>query len=228
MSPRRPDDETELIELIRSIDVRAPETLHRRTEALIAEHAAGARGPTWTARPRMTLRVGGSLALVAAAAIALALILGGGGSSRLQVREAAALTLRAATASAPGESPSTRAQLAAAVDGVAFPYWEERFGWRASGSRSDRMGGRSVRTVFYTDRRGRRVGYAIVAGTPAPSVAGGVIRRRGGTQYRLLVENGSRVVVWLRDGHLCIVGGRGVSDATLLRLASWDAGATVA
>src|ERR1019366_8894798 len=192
MSPRRPDDETELIELIRSIDVRAPEALHRRTEALIAEHAAGARGPTWTARPRMTLRVGGSPALVAAV-IALPPILGGGGSSRLQVREAAALTLRAATASAPGESPSTRAQLAAAVDGVAFPYWEERFGWRASGSRSDRMGGRSVRTVFYTDRRGRRVGYAIVAGTAPPRV-----------------------------------GGRGVSDATLLRLASWDAGATVA
>jgi hypothetical protein len=30
------------------------------------------------------------------------------------------------------------------------------------------------------------------------------------------------VVTWLRDGHLCVVSGRGVSSATLLRLASWS------
>ncbi len=36
------------------------------------------------------------------------------------------------------------------------------------------------------------------------------------------------VVTWLRDGHLCVVSGRGVSSATLLRLASWsDHDATV-
>jgi hypothetical protein len=28
-------------------------------------------------------------------------------------------------------------------------------------------------------------------------------------------------VTWLRDGHLCVLSGRGVSGATLLRLASW-------
>ena len=45
---------------------------------------------------------------------------------------------------------------------------------------------------------------------------------RGGTPYRLLAENGVPVVSWLRDGHLCVISGRGVNGATLLRLASWD------
>ena len=45
---------------------------------------------------------------------------------------------------------------------------------------------------------------------------------RDGTPYRLLTVNGTHVVTWLRDGHLCVVSGRGVNGATLLRLASWD------
>ena len=39
---------------------------------------------------------------------------------------------------------------------------------------------------------------------------------------RLLTENGAAVVSWLRDDHLCVISGRGVSSATLLRLASWS------
>ena len=75
--------------------------------------------------------------------------------------------------------------------------------------------------------RDDRGGYAILAGTPAPRVGGGVIAWRGGVSYRLLTVNGAAVVTWLRDGHLCVVSGRGVSGATLLRLASWsDRGAT--
>jgi hypothetical protein len=40
--------------------------------------------------------------------------------------------------------------------------------------------------------------------------------------YRLLSENGAAAVVWLRDGHLCVVSGHGVAGATLLKLASWS------
>ena len=103
-----------------------------------------------------------------------------------------------------------------------FPYWDERFGWRSTGMRNDRIAGRAVTTVFYSDSHGRRIGYAIVAGTPAPRVGGGVALWRGGVPYRMLTDNGVAVVTWLRDGHLCIVSGRGVSSATLLRLASWS------
>ncbi len=49
-----------------------------------------------------------------------------------------------------------------------------------------------------------------------------MIAWRGGVSYRLLSKNGAAVVTWLRDGHLCVVSGRGVSSATLLGLASWS------
>ncbi|MHB8243310.1 MAG: hypothetical protein ACYDHN_15145 [Solirubrobacteraceae bacterium] len=227
MSPNPPKNESELIELIRAIDVRAPDELHRRTSELIAQRSgARLRGPS-RARSRTGLRLGGALGAAVAVAIVLALTLSGGGSSPLSVKTAAALTVRAATMAAPGEDLHERAKLTAAVDGVAFPYWEERFGWRSSGSRIDRVAGRLVRTVFYTDSHGQMVGYAIVAGS-SPTLSGGVVHWRRGTPYRLLHERGSHVIAWLRDGHLCVVGGRGVSDATLLRLASWDDRGTAA
>jgi hypothetical protein len=155
-------------------------------------------------------------------AIALAVGLSGGGSPTLSMGQAAAPTLRAATLPAPPESSAHREQLAAAVDGVKFPYWEDRFGWRSTGARTDRVDGHAVTTVFYADSSGRRIGYAILAGTPAPRSGGGTIAWRDGMPYRLLTEHGAAAVTWVRDGHLCVVSGRGVSSATLLRLASWS------
>jgi hypothetical protein len=223
MSERPPRTESELIELVRSIDVRAPEALHHRVEELIAEQAPRSRR-RWPAQALGFLNapraLAGAGAFIAAVGVVLVLSLGGTGQS-LSVSQAAALTLSPATEAAPAESPGGRAHLAAAVDGVSFPYWQERFGWQASGSRSDRVDGRTVRTVFYSDARGQRVGYAIVAGTPAPRASGGTVTRLGSTSYRLLSRDGATVVTWLRDGHLCVVSGRGVSADTLLALASW-------
>jgi hypothetical protein len=79
-----------------------------------------------------------------------------------------------------------------------------------------------VTTVFYEGSRGRRVGYAIVGGSSASQLSGGVVSRRDGVPYRLLTVNGVPVVAWMREGHLCVVSGRGVGGATLLRLASWE------
>jgi hypothetical protein len=223
MSERPPRTESELIELVRSIDVRAPETLHHRVEELVAEQASrsqrrwAAQALSFFGAPRVLVGTG---AIIAAVAVVLVLSLGGAGQSP-SVSQTAALTLSPATSAPPVESPGGRARLAAAVDGVSFPYWQERFGWRASGSRSDQVNGRTVRTVFYRDTQGQRVGYAIVAGTPAPHASGGTVRRLGSTSYRLLSRDGTTVVTWLRDGHLCVVSGRGVKAATLLTLASW-------
>ena len=109
--------------------------------------------------------------VVAIAVVAVALaVASGGGSHALSLRQAAAPTLRAATLPAPAESRADHAQLTAAVGGVRFPYWGERFGWRSTGTRSDRIDGRAVTTVFYADAAGRRIGYAILAGTPAPRI----------------------------------------------------------
>jgi hypothetical protein len=227
--PQIEDEQRYVAELVRSFDAPAPESLHRRVESLVATR----RGPRFTrrgGRPRpfsAPLRLAGAGA-VAAAVVAIAIAVGlSGGSSALSLRQAAAPTLGAATLPAPAESVAHHTQLAAAVDGVSFPYWGGRLGWRSVGARSDRIDGRAVTTVFYVDARGRRIGYAILAGTPAPRIGGGMIAWRGGVPYRLLTENGASVVTWLRGGHLCVVSGHGVQSATLLRLASWsDRGAT--
>ncbi|MCW3033746.1 MAG: hypothetical protein QOK19_2170 [Solirubrobacteraceae bacterium] len=221
----RPRDEHELIEEIRSIDVVAPPHLHERIEKMVGERDGGsarATGGGLGGLGGLRLRLGAAATALAAAAAAVALALSGSGSGALNLAQASAVTLRPATMGAPRESPSHRAQLTAAVEGISFPYWGERFGWRSAGARVDRVGGRTFKTVFYTDGKGRRVGYAIAAGTPAPSLAGaGRVEQLGGTPYRLGRAGGVEVVTWTRDGHLCVVSGRGVSGATLLALASW-------
>lgn len=225
-TPHIEDEQQRLAEMLRSFDAPAPESLHRRIESLVASHQSQftPRSPRRRLRPFSPLwarqrRRGGSR--------------NRGGCDRgrpgrwwqlphRQLQPAAASTLRAATLPAPPESQAHDAQLAVAVDGVPFPYWSERFGWRSSGSRTDRVEGRSITTVFYANSSGQRIGYAILAGTPAPRVGRGVVVWRGGVSYRMLSENGAAVVTWLRDRHLCVVSGRGVSSATLLRLASWS------
>lgn len=236
MTDPRPRTEAELIERIRSIDLPAPESLHRQIEAMIAGKApatgsphAGASRKDRAVRPfglGPRLAAGGAIAAVV---VALAIVVGlSGGSSTLSVRDASALTLRQATGGPPAESSSDRRELTAAVDGVSFPYWGGHFGWRSTGSRTDHLDGRTVTTIFYANPRGRRVGYAIVAGTAPAQMSGGVVSMRDGTPYRLLTVNGTAVVSWLRAGHLCVVSGRGVDGATLLALASWDEHRTVA
>jgi hypothetical protein len=232
------DEQRQVAELLRSFDTHAPERLHRQVEALVAAHpgsAQRARTRRDRRRPRATDHRSrnspwGPIGACAVAAVAVvALVVGltgifnsGAGSSTPSLRQAAAPTLRAATLPAPPESAADRSELTAAVDGVKFPYWGERFGWRATGTRGDRIDGRMVTTVFYSDASGRRIGYAILAGTPAPRIEGGVVIWRGGVPYRLFTANGAATVTWMRDGHLCVVSGRGVSSATLLKLASWS------
>jgi len=226
--PTQIDDEQRYVaELVRSFDAPAPESLHRRVDSLIATRRDSRFTRRGGRRRPFSAPLLAGAGAVAVAIVAIVIAVGiSGGSSALSLRQAAAPTLRAATLPAPRESETHHAQVAAAVDGVPFPYWGERFGWHTTGARSDQIDGRTVTTVFYANVDGRRVGYAILAGSPAPRVRGGVIAWRGGVSYRLLTENGASVVVWRRDGHLCVLSGNGVSSATLLRLASWSDHAT--
>jgi hypothetical protein len=219
MSERPSEQESRLIELLRSIDEPAPERLHRRVAELAGAAPNARRGLRSPLGMRLGLAGGG---LLAGGAAALVLALSGPGPNPLTLEHETALTLRQATLAAPAENMSARAQLTASVDGVPFPYWGERFGWRASGARHDTLGGRTVQTVFYTSPAGARIGYAIVSGTPAPDVSGGTVRWRGGTPYRVVDVGGVPVVTWVRGGRRCVVSGRGVGTGQLLRLASWD------
>lgn len=227
MSERRPATESELIEFVRAIDVRAPESLHRDVESMLTGRS---RRGAYRRREDSPARVGrtgprlAALGAIAAAVAAVAIAVGssGGGGSPPSVDRASALTLLPARAAPPAESPSNNTQLAASVEGVSFPYWSEHFGWHSTGARTDRVAGRTITTVFYENSRGQRVGYAIVSGAAPKRPAGSTVVWRNGTPYWTISRNRVKIVTWLRGGHLCIVSGRGVSSATLLRLASWN------
>ena len=224
-------------ELVRAVDVRAPETLHRRVQEMVAARPAsrrragdwapgGARGGMLRGRLRPTLA---AMAVAAIAGAAIALLTGPSAHAPRtgpSLSAAARLTLSAATTGAPRESAAHARQLNVAVDGVAFPYWEERFGWRATGTRTDTIGGRNVTTVFYAGPGGRGIGYAIVGGTPAPAASGGTVVWHDNVAYRLRQVGGVPVVTWQRDGRLCVLSGRGVNGGILVRLASWGDGAS--
>lgn len=232
-APQEQDRHEHVAELLRAMDVRAPETLHRRVQEMVTPRQRSTGGFP-TGRGLIASRLKPTLAAMAVAAVigaAIALLTGGSTQHSTQrnvsVSAASALTLRAATMAAPSESEAHTTQLDVAVDGVAFPYWKERFGWRSTGARTDMVGGRRITTVFYSGPSNSRIGYAIVAGTPAPASSDGTVSVRGGVPYRLLQEHGASVVTWQRDGRLCVLSGRGVSDATLLRLATWGDGGPV-
>ncbi len=201
--------------------VTAPESLHRRVQEMVdeAQRRAPARRRVGWAMParRRALAIAGALAAIAAVLVGA---LPGGGSRPLNEQTAAALALAPATLPAPRESPDNHHQLAVSVDGVPFPYWEGRFGWRGSGARTDELGGRGVTTVFYSDAHGQRIGYAIASGRGPTSLVGSAITRWGVT-YRLSRQDGANVIAWRRDGHLCVIAGRGVGTSTLVHLASW-------
>ncbi len=128
-------EQRQAVAMMAAVDVRAPAGLHREIEAMLAPgRERQARGGRAFWRPRFGLALGA--AATATAVVAVVIALSGGGSSRLDVQQTAALALSPATTHAPAESKAHKSQLAASVDGVAFPYWKERFGWRSSwGSR---------------------------------------------------------------------------------------------
>ncbi|MDW5592892.1 hypothetical protein VSS74_00985 [Conexibacter stalactiti] len=167
-------------------------------------------------RSRRPLALAGALACLVVVVLAAALLLSGGdGGGAPSVPQVAPVALRSARAPAPAVRGD--GLLAASIDGVAFPAWAS---WRATGERSDRVEGREVRTVFYANRGGDRVGYAIVGGDALP-FGGRYVRWRGIPMW--VYELGdATAVMWLRDGRTCIVAGRGVGTDTLLALAGAD------
>jgi anti-sigma factor RsiW len=202
------------VELVRSVQVTAPTSLHRQL--------SNAQRPTsQTRRPRARVIAPAGLAVTFAAVLAIVIAGVSGSRQTPSFAKISALTLAHSTMAAARENPANQSQLEISVGGVAFPYWSERFDWQATGMRVDRIAGRAVTTVFYESPQHRRIGYAIVAGKLGPPQTGRV-SWRGGVQYRLLRSHSAETVTWQRGGHLCVVSGRGVSSRVLLALASWD------
>jgi hypothetical protein len=172
------------------------------------------------ARTRVTRRRRLAVAAACATAVALAitlLIALPGGGEKVSVADAAAAGARPATEPPPATSRNEYL-LARSVERVPFPSWR-KFGWRAVGARRDRIDGRTAETVFY-ERRGRKVAYTIVSGSPLPRGDGArTVRAR--VDFGRLTLDGRAVVTWQRKGHTCVLSGTGVPHEQLLRIASW-------
>lgn len=227
MSNEPTDTETQrrTAALVRSIDIGAPASLHGSVHELTTAAARRGGSRKWRERvalPRPSALLVGALASAAGLIAVLVLALGSSGPSTPTVLQASLLGLRPASTGAPEENPHAPGQLAISTDGIAYPYWNRRFGWQTAGARSDTIGGHSVTTVFYANSAGQRIGYSIVTGGPLPIPGSGHAAVWHGTRFDVLHPGGSTVVTWRRAGHTCILVGSRVSAKTLLTLADWQ------
>jgi hypothetical protein len=198
-------------------EARAPEalraSLQRNAEA---EHVRGPR----LRRPPLV-----ASAIAAACVLVIALVIApggpGGGAGAPSVTQVATVTRLPALQAAPVAVGGAPPRLSAAVQGIPFPDWRRAFGWSATGRRSDRIGNRAVTTVFYRYSSDRRLGYAIVAGSPLPPGAGRDVIR-GSTRYRVATRGGRTTVAWTQAGHTCVLDApASVAAAELVMLAAW-------
>jgi hypothetical protein len=195
---------------LRSLDLEAPSDLRARVMA----HRETRRRSS-----RRRWAIGGPIATAAAAAGLIAVLLlpaGGGGPT---VPEAAALYQRPPTAGVAVDRSNPKL-LASEVEGVPFPNWKARFGWRETGTRTDRLDGRVARTVFYR-QAGKRLAYTIVSGEGIRAPGGSRAERLNGVTLHSFQAGDRRVVTWWRDGRTCVLSASGVAEHTLLTLASW-------
>jgi hypothetical protein len=185
--------------------LRATNELH--ASAVLRSRVADVHAARTPTRVDPVLLGGAAGAAGAAAAAALLLATGGGHARQPSVTAAAALGARPAAATV-SEATHGRATLERPVlAGLHFPYWRDRFGWKAIGVRYDRLVGRPATTVFYR-RRSAVVSYTIVAGRPLP-------------ESHATTPDGRIVVTLHRRGHTCVLSSARTPRATLLRLAAW-------
>lgn len=213
---------------------RAPLALRTDPSALAVERRARSRAlaASRTGRARTTsnplagrLRAGSrriGVAFAGTAVTVVCLVIAfGGGQAAPTVAQAATIAARSPTSTVtdPPEDQVTLPRLRAA--GLPFPYWEDRFGWVATGAREDRVGGRVLTTVFYR-RAGHRLAYTIVSGAPVSDGSSARALERDRVALRILSAAGDqRIVTWLRRGHTCVLSGVGTPVNALVKLAAW-------
>ena len=191
-----------------AVDVEAPAGLRARVEA--------ARRPQRARTRPLAFAAGFAVAAAAALVLVLTLPRGAGGPD---FAEAATLGTRSAAGAAPQPLTGKPTLLDAAVDNVPFPNWLQEFGWRATGVRTDRIGGRDAVTVFY-EKNGKRIAYTIVSGDGLDVPSDAEPATRDGIDLHALQLGGRQVVTWERLGRTCILSGD-LDRPTLLKLAAW-------
>jgi anti-sigma factor RsiW len=189
------------------------------TEAPLALRERLERDRQRLAAPRRRRRIfglatAGSLAAVAVLAVMVGL---SGGPGAPSVAEAAELGAKPPTAPVAAASPQL---LNVEESGVAFPNWEAKFGWKAVGKRVDDLGDRTATTVYY--RKGSNsIAYTIVSGKALHDPGNFAQVTLNGVGLKTFSTGNPKDVTWLRDGHSCVMTGKGVTTAKMLELASW-------
>jgi hypothetical protein len=203
------DEQRRAMTLIRdaAAEVRAPLALRERLEADRARMA----------RPRARRRwFSIALAGAAAAAVLLAVVFVGPSGPTLQ--DAAAFGLAQPTAPAPGVQGKL---LDVAQDGIAFPEWAVKFGWKATGVHTGEIDGRDATTVYY-EKDGKTLAYTIVGGDALDVPDDAKTVDVSGTPVHLFeTDDGRPAATWERNRHTCVLAGAGVPDEKLSELAGW-------
>jgi hypothetical protein len=206
---------------------RVVEMVHRANAAERAPARLRARIEAQRPSPRVRARrragyASGFAVALAGVVLAVVLVLPGGSPGSPSVSQAAALAGLGPTHAPPTPDPSApKVKLGRGVQEVYFPNWEHSFGARAIGQRSDGLGGRPAVTVYYR-WHGKTLAYTIV-GLPPLSEPAAPVTQWNGSQLRTLRLDGRFVVTWRRDGHTCVLSGKGVSPGQLQKLAAWTA-----
>ncbi|MGH2959089.1 MAG: hypothetical protein ACRDKE_05750 [Solirubrobacterales bacterium] len=194
------DRQRAAIELTRELEVPATDALHAR----VAEMSSAA-----APRRRHRFAVGGFAAATAAILVALAIVLAPWQGDPT-VSEVMAVAAGGPVSGAPAKDAGRPGMLAVSVGTVQFPTWEP--GWKATGTRTDTVGGREVKTVFYSNAEGATIKYAVVDGAPIDTIDPSV------ASYELTRSGDSRRILWRAGGHTCIIEARGVAPDALERL----------
>jgi hypothetical protein len=195
--------------------VSAPLALRARVEAMERGEATAAPRRRRERRRGWGWLPGAGLAAAALAAVAIVVAFSGGPATA-EVLAAAVRPPVAAVQLDPGQPRLLRDQ----IDDVRFPNYEGKFGWEAEGVRTDEIGGRETKTVFYR-REGRRIAYTIVEGEQLAWPPGTEPTEREGTELRVFEGDGRTAVTWRRNGRTCILSATNVPADQLLELAAW-------
>jgi hypothetical protein len=205
------------VRMLRALDQPAPAALRARVDELTGAGARSPRRPLIRWRRALLLPGATALAVVVAAIV----IVAGGAGSAPTVPQAAHVALAAATLPAPAVNPADATELKLTGAGIPFPNYGSADKWTVTGARTDRLDGRTVTTVFYSDGAGDKVGYAIASGAPLAGAHGTTVRIYG-TTFTLGHQGSARLITWVRSGHTCVIAGRSVSYRTLRELAGAD------
>jgi anti-sigma factor RsiW len=197
----------------------APLALRSRVEGLAAQgRRHGDRRPSARTRLGGIRWPGAGLVAGAVAVVLAAIVLIGGGPGIDDVAAAAVREPTAPVAAVPPDSKLLKENVA----DVAFPNYAAKFGWEPVGTRTDTIGGRHTRTVFY-EKDGKRIAYTIVDGGALSIPDDAVTATREGTELAAWETAGRTIVAWERNGHTCVLSAiqPQVPTGQLLELAGW-------